>query len=766
MLKTWQPRGEQAEAIERQRRLFPSSVEEACAYGSLAHVITFWAQGQELKNRVSIYEGTDATPLMWAALRGHQHVVRFLLDQEVDVNSANSMGHTALLWALTGGHYEIVRLLLDNGADIKLKDKQGYNAYFLAVQNNNLPMLLMLCEFHPIEEQDRDEDGHSLMHWAAYNNSAVICQYLIEKCHLEINTPDNNGRTPLIWAAREGYAEVIEYLLSCGARTDLKDMDGYTALQYAQYRNHRESVYVLTQYSLLRSNGFNSQRTSDTSPSLLSLKGYTNVQENRRRGTITMMLREPLFFFMSIFGSVHVLLSFLATMFIPPILSHAVLGPFFFKNTLWMLLLGHPVQGGKPELTSMQKMGIASNFADSIRGIWLFRNRDASCLFALITFLIIQQLAWAKMGLAPILWYYPTEQVVLKSCKVESIFASGRNRWWGTFFESRADLQQFVVVSLLCITGISVIMCKLLAMRSVCETKTCTLETSPVWPLIKKSAYRWFHPRILWVDRHIMIPLRTFYCYERDVLLRRFDSYSIALDCPIAESNHIWFFIFVNSFATLQWIIFSWTWEQTSELLECPEYASFGEWFIGSLWNLLIHGLPCRDDTQESDALDNWRLWLQYILPTSANHLGVWLLQFTFFAAIMSTFVVLRQWSGVARGATRMEMANPTATSSIGGLVSIFPSTSLTSEPWVPPESVVDETAKLDTDHPGGSMPIQREGKWHVFHSIYANSRNPIVNIGSFLIGIAGRRWQNAMAISPTNTPASNIVPLSENAVL
>ena len=58
------------------------------------------------------------TALHWASLRGHQHVVEWLLQQEgVEIDAVDKMGYTPLHYASHSGHYKIVRTLLNAGAD-------------------------------------------------------------------------------------------------------------------------------------------------------------------------------------------------------------------------------------------------------------------------------------------------------------------------------------------------------------------------------------------------------------------------------------------------------------------------------------------------------------------------------------------------------------------------------------------------------------------------------------------------------------------------
>ena len=54
-----------------------------------------------------------------------------------------------------------------------------------------------------------------------------------------------NGLTPLMHAARHNKVQIIEYLLQKGADRDIKDSQGYTALNYAELSNAHEAIAVL-----------------------------------------------------------------------------------------------------------------------------------------------------------------------------------------------------------------------------------------------------------------------------------------------------------------------------------------------------------------------------------------------------------------------------------------------------------------------------------------------------------------------------------------
>jgi ankyrin repeat protein len=51
--------------------------------------------------------------------------------------------------------------------------------------------------------------------------------------HADINAVDSNGRTALFGAAQQGFDKVVQFLADNGAKVDIKDRNGRTALDAA-----------------------------------------------------------------------------------------------------------------------------------------------------------------------------------------------------------------------------------------------------------------------------------------------------------------------------------------------------------------------------------------------------------------------------------------------------------------------------------------------------------------------------------------------------
>jgi len=69
------------------------------------------------------------TALMWAAFRGQNEVVQFLIASNADLNLQNVYGRTALMLSALNGSYAALTMLAQAGADDSIRDKWGESVY-------------------------------------------------------------------------------------------------------------------------------------------------------------------------------------------------------------------------------------------------------------------------------------------------------------------------------------------------------------------------------------------------------------------------------------------------------------------------------------------------------------------------------------------------------------------------------------------------------------------------------------------------------------
>lgn len=121
-----------------------------------------------------------ATPLYFAAQRGHYEVAALLVAKGADVNAEGKFG-TPLQIAARGNRREIVELLLDNGADPNLAGgEKGHTPLHDAAESGARESALLLID-HGAEVDRRTKSDHPPIHLAARKGKADMVALLREQ---------------------------------------------------------------------------------------------------------------------------------------------------------------------------------------------------------------------------------------------------------------------------------------------------------------------------------------------------------------------------------------------------------------------------------------------------------------------------------------------------------------------------------------------------------------------------------------------------------
>jgi ankyrin repeat protein len=194
---------------------------------------------------------------MYAAVAGHEPVVRMLLERGGRINQKSRQGNTPLMNAVVLGRTKSVRLLLELGANPNTSDPTGITALMAAVVRGNLGAVQLLLDRRADPNRATAEKATSL-HLAAgfrspsrFKRSADIIKVLLRK-GANPNARGARGFTPLMVASRTGNPDAVKALLARGAKPNLKNSAGHTALRLARASKSSKSSAVA---ALLRKAG-------------------------------------------------------------------------------------------------------------------------------------------------------------------------------------------------------------------------------------------------------------------------------------------------------------------------------------------------------------------------------------------------------------------------------------------------------------------------------------------------------------------------------
>ncbi|XP_061457824.1 espin isoform X2 [Rhineura floridana] len=179
-----------------------------------------------------------ALPVHYAAAKGDFPSLRLLIGHcPSSVSAQTKNGATPLYLACQEGHLEIIQhLVKDCGADPHARANDGMTPLHAAAQMGHNTVIVWLVSFTDISLSERDDDGATAMHFAASRGHAKVLSWLL--LHGGEITTDRWGGTPLHDAAENGELECCQILVVNSVDLGVRDQDGYTAADLADYNGH------------------------------------------------------------------------------------------------------------------------------------------------------------------------------------------------------------------------------------------------------------------------------------------------------------------------------------------------------------------------------------------------------------------------------------------------------------------------------------------------------------------------------------------------
>jgi ankyrin repeat protein len=235
---------------------------------------------------VELAEANEITPLLMALLNNQLAVASLLLDYGADVNVDDFYGRSPLFAAVDYRNIDMnskrtddpqdnsvdrdaimpmIERLLAAGANVNARTKEwqpekkwlyalndvswvdmtGQTPYIRASAAGDLPVMTLLLA-HDADPHITTYEGTTALMAAAGVNWTVAQTYTVSEDALldavkmnielgaDVNAANSMGLTPLLGAANRGANPIIRYLASQGAKLDVQDAVGRTALRWAE----------------------------------------------------------------------------------------------------------------------------------------------------------------------------------------------------------------------------------------------------------------------------------------------------------------------------------------------------------------------------------------------------------------------------------------------------------------------------------------------------------------------------------------------------
>lgn len=228
-------------------------LKKAIEAGDLATVITFFDTPEKTEKYISCQLSTASFPLRLAAYHAKKDIILFLLGMGADVNMRSPQdGEPAISRAINEDHMDIMRLLLDKGAHIDdairhaIAAKKGTALMILqeeykattqpadilkiAAENKNMDMINDMLDAGAPVDTPLDSSSNLMIRAAAWNNMPLLGRVFLPE---RINAQQVSGFTALHHAFKNKNYDMAKFLIDHGARFDIQNKEGKTALDLA-----------------------------------------------------------------------------------------------------------------------------------------------------------------------------------------------------------------------------------------------------------------------------------------------------------------------------------------------------------------------------------------------------------------------------------------------------------------------------------------------------------------------------------------------------
>lgn len=154
--------------------------------------------------------------LVEAAQRGDLPLARTLLQQQADVNTAQSDGTTALHWSVHRDDLELTRLLVRSGATVDSANQLGVTPLSLACGNGSAQIVELLLEHGANAALSLPERPPAIMLCARSGTVAGVRLLIARGANVNAREPLRQ-QTALMWAVAQRHVPVVRLLLAHGA---------------------------------------------------------------------------------------------------------------------------------------------------------------------------------------------------------------------------------------------------------------------------------------------------------------------------------------------------------------------------------------------------------------------------------------------------------------------------------------------------------------------------------------------------------------------
>ena len=224
------------------------------------------------------------THLMRASELGNIGAVTFLVEHGANVNLEGKYRETALHYAVRcrrGSCSDVLSCLIKHGADVNVRSGWDVTPLMLASECANIKAVTFLVE-HGADINLQDSEGKTAFFFGVNGYQYLfgvdgcdayllkVFKYLMEN-GADVNTACTDDKcTPLMRASELEYIDGVTFFAEHGAKVNLQDKDGLTALHYAVRWRFDQSYNDVLSCLIKHGADVNARSNDDVTPLMLA----------------------------------------------------------------------------------------------------------------------------------------------------------------------------------------------------------------------------------------------------------------------------------------------------------------------------------------------------------------------------------------------------------------------------------------------------------------------------------------------------------------
>lgn len=131
-------------------------------------------------------------------------------------------------------------------------DKKGRNLAFWSAccHSANRLRFLKMCKDKKVEMDKKDQNGNRALSVTVQHHKVWAFRYLVEECEADLNMQNDSGVTVVHEICERSHVDLLKLALSKGAKLDIPNKNGETAIDYARMYYSEAIADVLKEHNL------------------------------------------------------------------------------------------------------------------------------------------------------------------------------------------------------------------------------------------------------------------------------------------------------------------------------------------------------------------------------------------------------------------------------------------------------------------------------------------------------------------------------------